>query len=496
MARPENPFPGRTYLQEEAPFFFGRERQVRELKHHISSRRLVALTGAPNVGKTSLLRAGLIPQLEQAGYQGMAGPHWKIVRFDPGTRPLDQLIQAVARRNILLPDQKPDPAFERELGRRFRSRPRGLVEAYQSAVHMSGYNFLLIIDQFEVFLQRDWDEEGAQFIRLLLSAIHDPDLPIYMVLGLRSGALAGCASYEGLADPVMRGAYPLYPLTHEDLDRALRLPIERQGGSLQPRLRDQLIELLDHHPDQLMTLQAIMVRAWTAWEKAGGKGPIGPEHFAGWQEAAEPSTRKEPERKPRIHIERERSDTPVPPTTEEPGSERPVISSPESQKEPSVPGSGPAHAAEQLYASLPEAQQALTARLFKGLVWNNRFTNQKPQAMPVIVDTLAASMGRPVAEVLSVATVWREARLIRPLPPDPLESVSLLELHATDLIDAWDRLADWMKEEAADLEQYLRLVEGASQNQALLTGPELDRALSWRDTFRPTEEWARPYDPK
>ena len=489
MARLQNPFPGRTYLQDEAAYFFGRERQTRELKHHIASRRLVALTGAPNTGKTSLLRAGLIPQLQKTGYQGLAGPQWKIVRFDPGTRPLDQLIQAVARRNILLPDQKPDPAFERELRRRFQTRSRGLVEAYQAAVHMSGYNFLLIIDQFEVFLQRDWDEEGAQFIRLLLAAIRDPELPIYLVLGIRSGALAACASYEGLAEPVMKGAYPLYPLTHDELDRAIRLPVEQQGASLQPQLRDQLIELLDHHPDQLMTLQAVMVRIWAAWEKAGGKGPLGPAHFAGWEEAVKD---KEKPRKPKIQIEKDprdsRTESPepvVPPVTPEP---RPPVEAPA--------GTALAQQAEAVFASLSPARQALSARLFKGLVWKNRFSQQRPQAMPVILDTLAASARQPVAEVMAVAQAWREAKLIRPLPPEPLEAVSLLELHAPGLVEEWTRLQTWMDEEAQDVEQYLQLVEGATKQKPLLTGPELARALAWRDSCQPTEDWARAYDPQ
>ncbi|GAB4411169.1 MAG: hypothetical protein OHK0039_16090 [Bacteroidia bacterium] len=483
---PQNPYPGRTFLNDEAAFFFGRTRQVSELKRHLCQKRIVSLVGAPNTGKTSLLRAGLVPDLDRYGYKGMAGTRWKTVRFDPGERALDQLVLAVARRNILHPDHKPDPTFVQNLRARFLNRRRGLIEAYQAAVHLHAFNLLLIVDQFEVFLRSTWDETGAQFIRLILEAARDPQAPIYVVLAVRSTELAACASYEGLSEAVMQGSYPLYPLNQAELDEAICRPAEAQGVRLEDPLRQELLKRLLRHPDQLTTLQATMLRVWNAWEKEGGKGPLTLKHLKAAGTIAE-STPPE-ERKSRIQIG-ERTPGETPPAD--------WLDTQEAAADAPPQPTDPATRAETAFGSMDPAAQILCARLFKSLVWNNRFTGGKAMRQPVIVDVMAAVAGVPITAVMTLVERLRDedCKLLLPAAPEPLTGTSLIELQEETLIATWPRLQAWLREEATDVERYLTLVEWAHADRSLDPN-ELEQAMEWRAQRRPSEDWARQYDPR
>ena len=71
-----NPFPGlRPFMQEEADLFFGRDRQSDELVRRLARKRFLAVVGTSGSGKSSLVRAGLLPSLE-GGFMAEAGAHW------------------------------------------------------------------------------------------------------------------------------------------------------------------------------------------------------------------------------------------------------------------------------------------------------------------------------------------------------------------------------------------------------------------------------------
>jgi excinuclease UvrABC ATPase subunit len=84
----KNPYPGlRPFEQEDSDFFFGRETHTEELlRRRLSSSRFVAVVGTSGGGKSSLVRAGLIPAL----YSDLlaAGSHWRVAIFRPGNDPI------------------------------------------------------------------------------------------------------------------------------------------------------------------------------------------------------------------------------------------------------------------------------------------------------------------------------------------------------------------------------------------------------------------------
>ncbi|MEO1450497.1 MAG: hypothetical protein AAFV07_13285, partial [Bacteroidota bacterium] len=150
-----NPFPGRPFREDEYKYFFGRADVLSELKRRICARRLVGLYGSKNVGKTSLLMAGLLPQLELQGYKGMEGLKWKTTGLVIDHNPTERLVSAIAKRNILHPDSKPTPQYQDRIRQLVLNSPEGLIEACRQSDSIDDHNLLIFIDQFELFLEGD-----------------------------------------------------------------------------------------------------------------------------------------------------------------------------------------------------------------------------------------------------------------------------------------------------------------------------------------------------
>jgi energy-coupling factor transporter ATP-binding protein EcfA2 len=99
-ARPSNPFPGlRPFRTEEDYLFFGREKQTAELLTLLRKHRFLAVVGTSGSGKSSLVRAGLLPEL-QGGTMTQAGSVWEIALMRPGGTPLVNLAQALGEAGL------------------------------------------------------------------------------------------------------------------------------------------------------------------------------------------------------------------------------------------------------------------------------------------------------------------------------------------------------------------------------------------------------------
>src|SRR5262245_64965795 len=98
-----NPFPGlRPFMPEEADLFFGRDKQSDELVRRLASRRFLAVVGTSGSGKSSLVRAGLLPSLE-GGFMAEAGTHWRIPIMRPQDDPIGFLARALVESGVLPP---------------------------------------------------------------------------------------------------------------------------------------------------------------------------------------------------------------------------------------------------------------------------------------------------------------------------------------------------------------------------------------------------------
>jgi energy-coupling factor transporter ATP-binding protein EcfA2 len=104
----DQPYPGlRPFMRGENLIFFGREGQTDELIGRLRMNHFLAVLGSSGSGKSSLVRAGLLPALE-SGLMAGAKPHWKMAVIRPGEHPIRNLAEALAEL-VARPD---DPSFQ------------------------------------------------------------------------------------------------------------------------------------------------------------------------------------------------------------------------------------------------------------------------------------------------------------------------------------------------------------------------------------------------
>lgn len=189
-----NPFPGlRPFQTEEAHLFHGRREQVDELLQRMAKRRFLAVVGTSGTGKSSLVRAGLLPALYR-GYMGTAGSRWRIAVMRPGGTPLRAMAQALGGPDAL---RMPGDTWNLQGAlETLEQNSLGLVDLARQHLIGDPDNLLLIVDQFEeIFRFRrerqliDGGEEAKAFVNLLLAAAEQTEVPVYVVLTMRSDFL-------------------------------------------------------------------------------------------------------------------------------------------------------------------------------------------------------------------------------------------------------------------------------------------------------------------
>jgi len=143
-----NPFPGiRPFDIQEKYLFFGREDQTAELLTRLRKTRFLAVVGSSGSGKSSLVRAGLIPELH-GGTMAAAGSSWEVAVMKPGGDPLTNLAQALIDADLYDPDQ--DDVIPMVRACLSRSG-MGLVDAVQQSDLEPETNLLLVVDHLRKF---------------------------------------------------------------------------------------------------------------------------------------------------------------------------------------------------------------------------------------------------------------------------------------------------------------------------------------------------------
>jgi DNA-binding SARP family transcriptional activator len=240
----EPPFKGLAYYDvDDAPLFFGREALIARLAGRLAHDRFLAVVGASGSGKSSLVRAGLLPALRngQPLADGLSRPRgsemWPVYLITPTARPLKALAlsltrgAASARATTLLMD---DLARE----------PRSLDICVEKLLTESpAQRLLLVVDQFEeLFTQcRDEEKRRAFVDNLLNAAMGNPDGPTSVVVTLRADFYAQCARYDRLRELLETQQLYIGQMTDGELRRAIEGPAAAAGWTFEPGLVDLLL---------------------------------------------------------------------------------------------------------------------------------------------------------------------------------------------------------------------------------------------------------------
>src|SRR5215213_5655391 len=253
-----NPFPGlRPFEFDESHLFFGRDGQSEELLRKLGSTRFVAVVGTSGSGKSSLVRAGLLPDLF-GGFISSAGSNWRVAVMRPSNDPLGNLSQALASTDVLGSPEGNPQLQATIIEATLRRGSLGLVEVVRQNRMPRNENLLVLVDQFEelfrferVTRDQQYHYAAASFVKLLLEAARQSEFAIYVVLTMRSDFLGDCSLFWGLPEAVNQGQYLIPRLTRDQRAQAITGPIAVCGGSVTQRLVNRLLNDMGDDFDQL-----------------------------------------------------------------------------------------------------------------------------------------------------------------------------------------------------------------------------------------------------
>lgn len=262
----EPPYKGLRYFSEQdAEKFYGRELLTAKLVGKLrTSRFLPVIVGASGSGKSSVIRAGVLPALRRGGAlaDGTLTPEgsaaWQTFLLTPTAQPLQALGAALTRDSesltattALIDDLRIDPRALHVYGLKHLSRT-------------GGSRLLIVVDQFEeVFtLCKDDAERRALINNLLYAASETGDGPIVVIIVLRADFYALCAQYQNLREAVAQRQEFVGPMSAEELRRAIEEPARVGGWDLEPGLVDLILKEMGDEPGALPLMQHALLETW------------------------------------------------------------------------------------------------------------------------------------------------------------------------------------------------------------------------------------------
>ncbi|HEY9699027.1 MAG TPA: caspase family protein [Trichocoleus sp.] len=238
-----------AFTEATAQFFFGRQKDVETLWQKLEQSAFVPVIGASGSGKSSLVRAGLIPALKQSG------TNWTVLEpIKPGEEPLAQLRQPLEELVRQIPGKV-------QLGTLIRKAPEGVKSLIEQIPE--GMRFLLVVDQFEeVFTVCLDEEERSRFIHLITQVNAIPNSQLTVVITMRADFVESCLCYESLKTLIQDQGLYLSQLTGADLTDAIAKPAAKQGYSLTSDLLAEIVKDTREEPGFLPLLQFALTKLW------------------------------------------------------------------------------------------------------------------------------------------------------------------------------------------------------------------------------------------
>jgi WD40 repeat protein/DNA-binding SARP family transcriptional activator len=253
--RADAPYKGLVaYQPDDAAVFFGRETVVAELVRRLAGTPLLAVVGASGSGKSSVVRAGLLPAIRDGALPGSST--WPTMLMSPGAHPLAELAAQVSLRSgvaagSLLHDLETDA--------------RALDLAARQILASSGTRgrVVLVIDQFEELFTLCGDEpERSKFIDALVQAVTSPEAMTTVVLALRADFYGRCGDYPDFGRVVESGTALLGPMGTDDIRAAIDGPARVAGLRLEPGLTELVLRDVAEQPGALPLLSHALLETW------------------------------------------------------------------------------------------------------------------------------------------------------------------------------------------------------------------------------------------
>ena len=230
------PFKGlAAFESSDAEFFCGRDRVISELVARLAEWPLVGILGPSGIGKSSLLRAGVVPALRAGSLPGSA--RWPQVLLRPGKHPCEELRRALGDANV-----------------------RDVLAEVGGGARM-----VIAVDQLEeLFTVCESEAERSEFLDRLVTAVSDHERRVLVLCTLRADFYGRLSAYPEFADLLSRSHALVGPLNRDELKEAIEQPALRAGLEVKPALVEALVDEVAEEPGALSLLSTTLLELWQA----------------------------------------------------------------------------------------------------------------------------------------------------------------------------------------------------------------------------------------
>ncbi len=250
-----------AFREEDSEFFFGRQKYTDDLVELVQHHSMVAVTGASGSGKSSVVRAGLVPRLRHRG----DGDVWDILTLLPKENPLHSLA------GVFLPLVEPDLT-----GIDLIRKRKALADDLEHArvplwdLAMEGLKqqpgtdrLLLVVDQWEeLYTNCKSDNQRNRFIMELLESTSRENSPLSVVLTVRWDFYGQILNHRLLLDRLQHSRLDLGPMNRDELRSAIEEPGNKVGLTFQDGLADRILDDAGDEPGRLPLLEFVLEELW------------------------------------------------------------------------------------------------------------------------------------------------------------------------------------------------------------------------------------------
>ena len=443
-----NPYVGlRPFEAEESLLFFGRYEQTLELLQRLHHHHFVAVVGSSGCGKSSLLRAGLIPALK-AGYLVEDSDQWLIGITKPGHSPIYNLAETL----LLQINPETNTADVSQLVTKIKEEGAdALLNIISPLRKEKNLNFFLLVDQFEELFRFAMEgddagkkDEAIDFVNIMLELSSQSRVPVYVVMTMRSDFIGDCAQFYSLPEAMNKSLFLVPKLKRQELKKVIESPAKLFGCKVNPALSSRLLNDLGKVDDELPLLQHALMRMWEFEVNVDKSGELDLQDY------------------------------------EKIGGIEKALSQ---------------HADEAL-KGMSDEDKLLTKHIFQALTAIDE--NGRKIRRPVLLSELKELTGANERQLLDIINLFIEDKrsfLVVNKVGD--KDDKLIDISHESLIRQWTTLSEWVDEEDESASTYLQLNEAAKLNKQgkkdFLTGSELQLLLYWYYEFKPVAPWANRY---
>ena len=448
MDREMNPFVGlRPFESDESLLFFGRQEQVLELLERLHNNHFVGVVGPSGSGKSSLIRAGLIPKLK-AGYLVDERDQWVFSIFKPGESPIYNFVKSIL--GSLKIDVFND-AIEKLVEKIKEEGTSAILELFEETLKNKRINIFVLVDQFEELFRFSIEtndkakkEEAAEFVNILIELSHFKKLPFYIVITMRSDFTGDCTQFFGLPEALNKSQYLVPRLTRSQLKTVIEGPIRLSKGNINPALTVRILNDLQNVKDELPLLQHTLMRTWDYEVQTNKNNELDLHDYEAIGGIANALS---------LH-------------------------------------------ADEAMLGMSEEEKRIAEIMFKALtgIDDKERKIRRPSYMSEIISLTRAS-ATAVEKVIDHFNIEKRNFLVINKRED--KSDPFVDISHESLIRQWQTLIVWVEEEIEASKTYLNLSDSAklykAEKKDLFKGTELEVALSWQNENKPNEIWASRY---